>query len=117
VTTSRITHATPASFYSHVVDRDLESDIAEFLVGKRAGFNQGRTVDLAFGGGKCFFIGNQTQPSCRNDTKNLLEGINDEFRIVEGMKGLREWKDEELEQSARNGKKSVLGLFANDVST
>lgn len=28
---SRITHATPACFYSHVVDRDMESEIAEFL--------------------------------------------------------------------------------------
>ena len=28
VTTSRITHATPASFAAHVIDRDSESDIA-----------------------------------------------------------------------------------------
>ncbi len=29
VATSRITHATPASFAAHVVDRDMEDEIAE----------------------------------------------------------------------------------------
>ncbi|GAA5872362.1 hypothetical protein JCM16303_004491 [Sporobolomyces ruberrimus] len=119
VTTSRITHATPASFYSHVPDRDLESQIAKDLV--KGSDGQGRTVDFAFGGGKCFFVGKNSSTggttSCRDDGEDLLgsqamEGI----RVVEGMKGLREWKDEEME--GRGGKKKkgdmVLGLFAND---
>ena len=44
VTTSRITHATPASFSSHMPDRDLEEDIAEQQATQQE-------VDLLFGGG------------------------------------------------------------------
>lgn len=70
VATSRITHATPACFYSHVVDRDLESDIAGHLVGSHPlGHPQ---VDLAFGGGLCFLLPNGSALSCRSDDVDLL---------------------------------------------
>lgn len=125
VTTSRLTHATPASFYSHVVDRDLESEIAEFLVPPRAegggGGPQGQVVDLAFGGGKCFFLGNGTKSSCRTDGRDLLPPTASPggLKVIEGMKGLRDWKDEEFDASS-SGKGGqggpVLGFFADDVS-
>ena len=65
----RITHATPAAFYAHVPDRDLESRIAEQLV-----YNHplGQQVDLAFGGGLCFFLPNTSSTSCRTDNLDLL---------------------------------------------
>ena len=44
VATSRITHATPAAFYTHVENRNWPNDIMEHLV-----YNN---VDVAFGGGK-----------------------------------------------------------------
>ncbi|GAA5936605.1 alkaline phosphatase PHO8 [Sporobolomyces koalae] len=109
VTTSRLTHATPAAFYSHVVDRDLESDIARFLVGTGP---QGQTVDLAFGGGQCFFVPNSTTGSCRNDRDDLLSGLKG-VRLVEGMKGLRDWKDEDVDERLAK-KEAVIGFFAND---
>ncbi|GAA6006938.1 hypothetical protein JCM11491_001447 [Sporobolomyces phaffii] len=114
VTTSRITHATPASFYAHVVDRDLESEIARFLVGR--GSPQGRTVDLAFGGGKCHFLGNATKGSCRTDGEDLLTGTGTEgIKFVDGMKGLREWKDAQADPANRQAAgETVLGLFADD---
>ncbi len=57
VTTTRVTHATPAATYSHVCHRDAESDIAAQLVPGGAGYNAalGDGVDVVFGGGKQFF--------------------------------------------------------------
>ncbi|KAJ1928614.1 vacuolar alkaline phosphatase, partial [Linderina macrospora] len=61
VTTSRITHATPASFAAHVVDRDMEGLIAQHEIGDNT---LGNKVDLMFGGGLCFFQPNTTKGSC-----------------------------------------------------
>lgn len=72
--TSRITHATPAAFYAHVPDRDMESTIAEQLVSTHP---LGQQVDLAFGGGLCFFLPNTTTGSCRTDAKDLIAASKD----------------------------------------
>jgi alkaline phosphatase len=58
VTTTRVTHATPAAFTAHVPDRNSEYEIAkqQILTTK---------PDLIFGGGKRFF---QNRP----DNLNLL---------------------------------------------
>ncbi len=69
VTTTRITHATPAAFYAHVDNRDNESKIADQLLESK--------VDVALGGGLQYFVGrNETDPkgkeSKRNDDRNLL---------------------------------------------
>lgn len=58
VTTTRVTHATPASTYAHVPHRDAEADIAAQLVPGGTGFNAklGDGVDVVFGGGKQFFL-------------------------------------------------------------
>ena len=45
--TSRITHATPASFSAHALDRNMESLIATQQVGN---YSLGRMVDVLFGG-------------------------------------------------------------------
>lgn len=66
VSLTSITHATPASYYAHVKDRDLHEDIAlEFLKSN---------VDFAAGGGLKFF-------NKRKDGKNLLEQLNKNYRI------------------------------------
>ncbi|EGG05233.1 uncharacterized protein MELLADRAFT_48897 [Melampsora larici-populina 98AG31] len=70
VTTSRITHATPAAWYSHVVSRDMESQIAPFLIGQGP---LGSTVDLAFGGGRGFFMPKSFAGSSRSDEEDLLD--------------------------------------------
>ncbi|TPX30354.1 alkaline phosphatase [Synchytrium microbalum] len=69
VATSRITHATPASFCTHVSSRDMENDIALQLIGN---YSLGRTVDLAFGGGLCHFLPNTSSSSCRFDALAIL---------------------------------------------
>ena len=58
VTTTRITHATPAATYAHICHRDLENDIAAAMVPGGAGFNSalGNTgLDVVLGGGSQFF--------------------------------------------------------------
>ncbi|SCZ89682.1 BZ3500_MvSof-1268-A1-R1_Chr9g10554 [Microbotryum saponariae] len=108
VTTSRITHATPASFYAHVVDRDLESEIASFLVGKGP---QGQVVDIALGGGMCFMRPNSTgAASCRTDDQDMLAVAQQNgYTVLDGIKALRNWHDE----SNHDGS-PVLGLFSHD---
>jgi alkaline phosphatase len=58
VTTTRVTHATPAATYAHVPHRDAEADVAAQLVPGGTGFNTrlGDGVDVVFGGGKQFFL-------------------------------------------------------------
>ncbi|WP_137940022.1 alkaline phosphatase [Chitinivorax sp. B] len=58
VTTTRVTHATPAATYAHVCHRDAESDIAAQLVPGGNGFNSklGDGMDVVLGGGKQFFL-------------------------------------------------------------
>ncbi|KAG0209945.1 hypothetical protein BGX28_009816 [Mortierella sp. GBA30] len=70
VVTSRVTHATPAAFSAHVIHRDMEADIAVQQIGD---YELGRQVDLMLGGGRCFFLPNTTEGSCRTDDRNLLE--------------------------------------------
>ncbi|GAA5839130.1 hypothetical protein JCM11251_003684 [Rhodosporidiobolus azoricus] len=109
VATSRITHATPASFYAHVPDRDLESEIAEFLVDE-TGTGQGLTVDFALGGGRCYFLPNGTTGSCRTDGKDLLGKAKEKgIKVLEGMAALRTYHEEDAHDEG-----TVLGLFADD---
>ncbi|KAF8537482.1 alkaline-phosphatase-like protein [Trichophaea hybrida] len=70
IVTSRITHATPATFASHIYDRDLESEIALQEIGYAHPL--GRTVDILLGGGRCFFTPNTTATSCRKDSIDAL---------------------------------------------
>jgi alkaline phosphatase len=60
VATSSITHATPASFYAHIGDRDSEENIAEFLLNQQC--------DVAIGGGMKFLVD-------RKDGRNLLKEL------------------------------------------
>jgi alkaline phosphatase len=57
VTTTRVTHATPATTYAHVCHRDAENDIAAQFVPGGKGYNAalGDGVDILMGGGSQFF--------------------------------------------------------------
>lgn len=71
VCTSRVTHATPAAFASHSIDRNLENFIAQYLVGNIGTISP--VNDLIFGGGLCQFIPKLPGfPSCRADSEDLL---------------------------------------------
>ena len=70
VVTTRITDATPACFAAHVNSRGEEDRIAEQEVGDHP---LGRVVDLILGGGRCHFLPNTTDGSCRGDDKNIVD--------------------------------------------
>lgn len=70
ITTTRITHATPAAFYAHVDNRDNESEIADQL--------RESNIEVILGGGLQYFVGkNITDPAGkegkREDDRDLLE--------------------------------------------
>lgn len=82
VSTARITHATPAAFYSHTPSRDWEDDsdlpdrarqnqcldIARQLVE----FDRGDGIDLVLGGGRANFLP-ENSGGRRHDKRNLLQ--------------------------------------------
>lgn len=61
VSTSSITHATPASFYAHVTDRDFEEQIALQLLNSE--------IDYFAGGGKKFFQNKMDEINLFNSKK------------------------------------------------
>jgi alkaline phosphatase len=69
VTTTRITHATPAAFSSHVYDRNLESDVAVMQLGE---YVLGPQVDLLWGGGRSFFTP-ASENGSRTDERDLVQ--------------------------------------------
>ena len=64
VVTSTISHATPASFASHVKSRDSEDVIAEQLIAAE--------VNVLLGGGRKFFLPTSEPGGARKDGKNLI---------------------------------------------
>lgn len=105
VTTTRITHATPAATYAHICNRDLENDIAAQLVPGGAGFNGalGDGVDVVLGGGSRHFLPGD-QKGKRGDGRNLI----DEMR-AQGY----QFVSNESELAAAATDKKLLGLFGS----
>ncbi len=71
VATSRITHATPASFAAHVVDRNMENEIALQEIGETP---LGVRPDLLLGGGLRHFIPMSSKGSSVRSTRPDLPG-------------------------------------------
>jgi alkaline phosphatase len=76
VVTTDITDATPACFASHAYFRLLEDSIAEQEVGEHP---LGRVVDLILGGGRCHFLPNSTEGSCRLDDRDITKLAQERF--------------------------------------
>ena len=74
VTTTRITHATPAVTYSHICHRDAENTIAAQAVPGGTGYNSALLdgVDVMFGGGLRHFLPKETTGSSRTDSRDLV---------------------------------------------
>ncbi len=64
VVTSRITHATPASFSAHVPDRAMEAEIAVQQIAKE--------IEVIFGGGRQYYLP-ESAGGARADELNLLD--------------------------------------------
>ncbi len=108
VTTTRVTHATPAATYAHICHRDLENDIAAMLVPGGAGFNPALGsdgLDLILGGGRQFFLPS-TANGRRNDGRNLIDELkNKNYRYVSSKA--------EFEALDPINTRRLLGLFAD----
>ncbi len=74
VTTTRVTHATPAATYAHVCHRDLESDIAAMAVPGGAAYNTAlgsAGLEVLMGGGAQYFTPAKDGGK-RADNRNLV---------------------------------------------
>ncbi len=74
VTTTRITHATPAATYAHICHRDGENNIAAQMVPQGSGFNAALLdgIDVVMGGGLRHFLLKGTAGSTRTDARDLV---------------------------------------------
>ncbi len=95
IATSTITHATPASFASHVKSRSMQDVIAAQYLD--AG------VEVLLGGGYQYFIPQSAEGSSRKDDRNLI----DEFASI-GYEFV-----DNAEDMANNKSEKLLGLFSS----
>ena len=106
VVTTDITDATPACFASHVRIRAENDAIALQEIGDGV---LGRMVDLMLGGGRCRFLPNTTEGSCRADDIDVA-------KIAQEKHGWTYHDDRAGFDSMALGKNvslPVLGLFAD----
>lgn len=94
VTTTRVTHATPAAWVSHQMHRDNEDDIAlDYLKFK---------PDVLLGGGNRHF-----DPSKRKDGKDLFKAFSDAgYDVVKEREGF-------LSSDILSSQKPILGTFSS----
>ena len=102
VVTTRLTDATPACFASHVNLREEEDSIAQQLVGDHP---LGHVVDLLFGGGRCHFLANTSDGSCRDDSTDVVQMAKDKgYSYIDSREG--------FDNLGTAAKLPLLGLFA-----
>lgn len=105
VTTTTVTHATPAAFYAHTLDRGKETTIAEALVPGKGNPRLGDGIEVILGGGRGFWLPEALPGGRRTDGRNLVSEMKDAgYRVVEDR--------ESLERSVRDGVGRVVGLFS-----
>jgi alkaline phosphatase len=126
VTTTRLTHATPAATYSRSPDRDWERDTeltssavengCRDIARQFVEFNEGDGIEVAMGGGRRMFFPvdvsdpeDESLPSERLDGRNLpaeWQQKNPSGRYV--------WNKQLLDEAMKNKAPRILGLFKND---
>lgn len=108
ITTTELTHATPASTFSHVCDRDMGYTIAQQVVPGGAGYNTRLMdgVDVLMGGGKIHFtpFDAKSNPKGRGDGRDLMAEFAARGYFVANTRADM--------QSARVGRKFV-GIYAD----
>ena len=108
ITTTELTHATPAATFSHICNRDAQYDIAAQLVPGGAGFNSalGDGVDVLMGGGRNHFTPYvaATNPKGRADGRNLLAELANNGYTIAATK---------TDMIAASNNKKFIGLFSS----
>ncbi|RMF66351.1 MAG: alkaline phosphatase [Alphaproteobacteria bacterium] len=116
VTTTRLTHATPAAAYAHAPDRDWEADAdmpksareagCRDIAAQFAGFSHGDGIDVALGGGRASFLP-ASQGGRRKDGRDLIaawKAAGNHRQVVTTARALA--------QFAPAPDSQLLGLFA-----
>jgi alkaline phosphatase len=106
VTTTRITHATPAATYSHICHRDGENAIAAQMVPGGAGYNTALAdgVDVILGGGLRHFLPKSSTGGSRTDSRDL---------VAEMKKAGYNYASNRSEFNALPSSGKLLGLFTS----
>lgn len=115
ITTTRITHATPAAVYAHTVARDWEEKVPEGCTTQKDIASQlidamdKGIVDVAMGGGRRAFLPSNMKGE-EGDDGRREDGVN---LIAAGMeKGWAyAWNKESAAALPTDGSKPILGLF------
>ena len=107
VTTTRVTHATPAATYAHICHRDGENNIAAQAVPGGSGYNSalGDGLDVLLGGGRQFFLPT-TAGGKRTDGRDLTaEFVTKGYTYVTNKT--------QFDAAAASSTKKLVGLFTN----
>lgn len=105
VTTTRITHATPAAFASHIDHRDKEDQIAAQLVDSG--------VDVLLGGGERFFLPKESKGSKRKDSRDLYAELKAKhYNVLNNVADLRGFKP-----SGTPANDKLVGIYNNSHLT
>lgn len=123
VTTTRLTHATPASTYAHVPERDWENDLdlteearqngCKDIASQLIDFPYGDGVEVALGGGRINFLpydledpeGEDTEDA-RHDGRNLVREWVDQYTNSAYV-----WNKAQFESIDTQTTDHLLGLF------
>lgn len=119
VSTARITHATPAANYAHIGNRDWEGNAAlpagatvKDIARQLLEFSHGDGIDVVLGGGRSFFMPQQTpdpeypaMPGKRTDGRDLTQ----EWLAKSGARYV--WNLAQFEALDTQNAGPVLGLF------
>jgi alkaline phosphatase len=107
ITTTRVTHATPATTYAHVCHRDAENTIAAQAVPGGAGYNAklGTGLDVLMGGGSKFFLPS-TAKGARTDGRDLISEMKTNGYTFAGT-------GKELDAVDTSKATKLLGLFTS----
>src|SRR5262249_10326973 len=120
VTTTRVTHATPAACYAHAAHRDWEDDTQLPEAARAADFPdiarqlvESETIDVALGGGRAEFLphseadpGQPPTKGARGDGRNLIAEW--QARHTDGVFA---WNRSQLVALDSKQTEHVLGLF------
>ena len=95
VVSSSITHATPATFITHINSRKKHNEIAEQISKSQ--------VDVLFGGGLSYFLAKDISASLRTDNKDLISELKKHRTVLQTEQEFLDF----------NSSDPVIGLFAH----
>ncbi len=117
VTTTRITHATPATLYAISSERDYESDAymsaseiraCEDIAAQFVGVAADEALNVTFGGGRGEFVGADFGGIRQDPSANLIDG----WLAADSSRVFVENRDQLARLDATDANKQVLGLFS-----